>query len=126
VAYQATYAYDANRNLTQRTLGAGQQGAGSQAYAYAYDFANRLLSLHALWGRGGSQRPLPRVASSTVHRDSQHRWRDRTRRAAAQVLDADPGPSPVEAAIVRRSPPGWPGAKMGQVKPRCAPGADCE
>jgi len=40
--YQASYGYDANGNLTQKTLGAGQAGAGTQKYTY--DWSNRLTS----------------------------------------------------------------------------------
>src|SRR5262249_13330820 len=40
--YQASYGYDANGNLTHKTLGAGQAGAGTQKYTY--DWSNRLTS----------------------------------------------------------------------------------
>ena len=42
VLYQAGYLYDGNGNLTQKTLGAGQAGAGTQSYGY--DSSNRLVS----------------------------------------------------------------------------------
>ena len=42
VFYQAGYLYDANGNLKQKTLGAGQAGAGTQTYGY--DLASRLTS----------------------------------------------------------------------------------
>jgi len=38
--YQASYGFDANGNLTRKTLGAGQAEAGTQSYTY--DWSNPL------------------------------------------------------------------------------------